>query len=220
MFHHLFSGRYKALIVDGSGDGYLKTVCDYVHLNPARARLLTAEEPLRAYRWSSFPEYLKAASQRVPWLRVGRLFGEYRIPQDSAAGRREFEAAVEARRGAEEGEAFKGVRRGWCLGGEQFRQELLAQVDQQLGALHFGAERAESQEARAERRVQEEFKRLGWTEADLAARRKGDPAKVRLAQRLREEALMTLGWIARRLQMGSVAYLINRLYLLRKGRPQ
>jgi len=39
-FGHLFSGRYKALIVDGSGSGYLKTVCDYVHLNPARAKLL------------------------------------------------------------------------------------------------------------------------------------------------------------------------------------
>ena len=39
-FGHLFSGRYKALLVDGSGDGYLKTVCDYVHLNPARAQLL------------------------------------------------------------------------------------------------------------------------------------------------------------------------------------
>ncbi len=38
VFGHLFSGRYKALIVDGSGNGYLKTVCDYVHLNPARAK--------------------------------------------------------------------------------------------------------------------------------------------------------------------------------------
>jgi putative transposase len=217
LFGHLFSGRYKALIVDGSGDGYLKTVCDYVHLNPARARLLAAEAPLRAYRWSSFPDYLKAASKRVPWLRVERLFGEYRIPNDSAAGRREFGAAVEARRGQEEGEAFKGVRRGWFLGGEQFRQELLAGVDRQLGALHFGPERAESQDARAERLVQEELKRLGCTEADLAARRKGDPAKVRLAQRLREETVVTVAWIARRLQMGSVAYVNNRLYLLRKG---
>src|SRR5688572_33460673 len=42
-FGHLFSGRYKALIVDGSGNGYLKTVCDYVHLNPARAGLVTVE---------------------------------------------------------------------------------------------------------------------------------------------------------------------------------
>ena len=43
-FGHLFSGRYKALIVDGSASGYLKTVCDYVHLNPARAKALAATE--------------------------------------------------------------------------------------------------------------------------------------------------------------------------------
>jgi hypothetical protein len=36
----LFSGRYKSLIVDGSGSGYLKSVRDYVHLNPARAKLV------------------------------------------------------------------------------------------------------------------------------------------------------------------------------------
>src|ERR1041385_7859516 len=37
LFGHLFCGRYKALVVDGSGNGYLKSVCDYVHLNPVRA---------------------------------------------------------------------------------------------------------------------------------------------------------------------------------------
>ena len=58
-FGHLFSGRYKALIVDGSGNGYLKSVCDYVHLNPVRAKLLQPEQPLAAYRWSSWPDYLK-----------------------------------------------------------------------------------------------------------------------------------------------------------------
>jgi REP element-mobilizing transposase RayT len=36
----LFIGRYKSLIVDGSQSGYLRTVCDYVHLNPVRAKLL------------------------------------------------------------------------------------------------------------------------------------------------------------------------------------
>src|SRR5579859_7774614 len=40
VFGHMFSGRYKALLVEGSGNGYLKTVCDYVHLNPVRAGLL------------------------------------------------------------------------------------------------------------------------------------------------------------------------------------
>ena len=39
---HLFAGRYKALVVDGSGNGYLRTVGDYVHLNPVRARLIVS----------------------------------------------------------------------------------------------------------------------------------------------------------------------------------
>ena len=43
---HLFAGRYKALAVDGSGNGYLRTVCDYVHLNPVRAKLLKRDAPL------------------------------------------------------------------------------------------------------------------------------------------------------------------------------
>src|SRR5262249_33645708 len=29
-FGHVFSGRYKSLIVDSNGTGYLKSVCDYV----------------------------------------------------------------------------------------------------------------------------------------------------------------------------------------------
>src|SRR5436190_1321953 len=76
LFGHLFSGRYKSLLVDGSGDGYLKAVCNYVHLNPLRAKLLTAEQALKEYRWSSYPEYLKGPSQRMAWLRVDRLLGE------------------------------------------------------------------------------------------------------------------------------------------------
>src|SRR5437870_5359939 len=51
LFGHLFSGRYKALIVDGSGNGYLKAICDYVHLNPVRAKLFRAEDALRVYPW-------------------------------------------------------------------------------------------------------------------------------------------------------------------------
>jgi putative transposase len=54
---HLFAGRYKALLVEGSGKGYLRTVCDYVHLNPVRARLLQADAPLERFGWSSYSQY-------------------------------------------------------------------------------------------------------------------------------------------------------------------
>jgi putative transposase len=217
LFGHLFSGRYKALVVEGSGNGYLKTVCDYVHLNPARANLLTHEQPLRMFAWSSWPEYLKPPGKRFSWLWVERLLGEYRISKDSVAGRKQLEAALEARRQAGASEDYGSVRRGWCLGDEAFRKELLAQVSECLGQSHFGPERAESQAEKAERIVQKELRRCGWKEDDLGRCKKGDLAKVQVAQRLREETMVTLAWIAQRLKMGSVAYLNNRLYLLRQG---
>ncbi len=215
---HLFSGRYKALPVEGSGNGYLKTVCDYVHLNPSRAKLLSPEAPIRTHRWSSWPEYLKAPSKRPQWLRTYRLLGEYRIPKDSWAGRRELERQLEARRQAEDLTAYRSIRRGWYFGEEAFRRELLEQVGKRIGQEHYGEERKESQMEKAERLVREELKTQKLKEADLAALSKGDRRKIQIAQRLRQETTMTVKWIAERLRMGSVAYVNNRLYLKRKGR--
>jgi len=39
-------------VVDGSGNGYLRTACEYVHLNPHRAKLLKPDQLLREYRGS------------------------------------------------------------------------------------------------------------------------------------------------------------------------
>ena len=216
LFGHLFSGRYKALVVDGSGNGYLKSVCDYVHLNPVRAKLLTPEEPLCAFSWSSFPEYLKAPGRRAPWLRVDRLFGEMSIPQDTPAGRRQFALRMEERRAQEAEGDWKAVRRGWCLGDAAFRRELLAQMDGQMGEHHYGAERQESAEQKAERLLQAGLKQARWTEEDLRLRRKSDGVKIRLAAQLRQETTMTLKWIAQRLQMGAWTHLTKRLYEQRK----
>ena len=59
LFGHLFWGRYKSLIVDGSGSGYLKSVCDYVHLNPGRAKLL----PDAA--WGRVEKYVRVSFWRL-----------------------------------------------------------------------------------------------------------------------------------------------------------
>ena len=206
-FGHLFSGRYKALIVDGSDNGYLKTVCDYVHLNPARAKVLKAAQPLSAFGWSSYPQYLAAPSRRPSWLRVDRLLGEWGIPKDSAAGRKVFAKRMEWRRGQDLRGEFKRVERGWCLGGEEFRQELLEQVEARSGPSHFGAAVQEAETAQAERLVVAGLKRNGWRKADLKKRRKGEPKKVELAWQLRSQTTMSLAWIAERLNMGTRGYL-------------
>ncbi|SPE53858.1 conserved hypothetical protein [Verrucomicrobia bacterium] len=207
---NLFSGRYKALFVDGSSKSYLKTVCDYVHLNPARAGLLGPRQELSSYPWSSYGEYLQAPRSRYRWLRVDRLFRAWDIPSDSAAGRREFERRMEARRAAEDGEQFKPVLRGWCFGGKAFRQELLRRMRGRVGTGHLGREIPDT--AKAERIVREEFRRAGWSEKDLGRHRKGDPKKVRIALRLRNETTVTLAWISQRLRMGVPMHVAHLLY--------
>ena len=59
--------------------------------------------------------------------------------------------------------------------------------------------------------MKEETKRLGWGEADLQTRRKGDLQKGKLPRRLREETTLSLRWIAQRLQMGSGSCVFNLL---------
>src|SRR5437588_5673309 len=102
LFGHLFSRRYKAKPVDAGGTGYLKSACDYVHLNPVRAGLLSPEQPLQSYRWSSYPLYLLLPESRPAWLRTDRLLGEWGIPMDTEAGRQQFATHMEARRKAEQ----------------------------------------------------------------------------------------------------------------------
>jgi REP element-mobilizing transposase RayT len=218
-FGHLFSGRYKALIVDGSTPGYLRTLGQYVHLNPVRAKLLPPASPLRSFRWSSFPLYLQPTSRRPTWLRVDRLFGEAGIPKDSPAGRRQFELRLEQRRQqADPAGVWKPIRRGWCLGDEAFRQELLARMEGQWGEHHYGTERRESDQQKAERLVREGLAKAGCREEDLPKRRKSDPMKVRLAAELRRETTMTLKWITERLKMGTWKHLNRRLHDYRQAR--
>ncbi len=219
---HLFAGRYKALVVEGSGNGYLRTACDYVHLNPVRAGLLKPERPLESFRWSSYGQYLKEPGQRPAWLRVDpssvaalrrvdRLLGEKGIPKDSVAGRRQFAALTEKRRAEESAADDEALRHDWVLGSEEFRQELLAAAVERVGPNHYGAERQETGVQKAERIVREELGRLGWSEEELRGRAKGHPGKVLIARRVRQETTMSLKWIAQRLVMGTWTYVSNLL---------
>ena len=82
------------------------------------------------------------------------------ILQDSAAGRQQFERQMEARRLAEaHEEEFKPLRRGWCLGGEEFRQAMLALMDGKLGENHSGQLQRETAEQRASRIIAEPYPR-------------------------------------------------------------
>ena len=118
---------------------------------------------------------------------------------------------MEARRAAELDPEWKAVRRGWCLGGKEFREEQLKEMQGRSGPNHGGKERRETEEAWARQKLLEELRKRRWTAAELAQRRKGDAQKLKIARRLRQETTMTLTWIAKRLNMGTAGSLANLL---------
>ena len=184
---------------------------DIFHDDPDRELFLsTLTEACGKTEWQVHA-YLEPPAKRPVWLRVDRVLGAMGIPKDSAPGRRQFERDMEERRQQDAPAEYGRIRRGWCLGEEAFRQELLAQVGERRGAEHYGAELAESAEAKAERLVQAGLNEVDWQEGQLAERRKCDPAKVKLAMRVRAETTMTLKWIAARLHMGTWTNLSNLL---------
>jgi REP element-mobilizing transposase RayT len=218
LFGHVFSGRYKALLVDGRSHGYLRTVCDYVHLNPVRARLLKPEERLLGYPWSSLVWYVAVREHRPGWMRVDRVLGEHGLQEDSASSRQQFERRMEALRVEQaDEEALGALRRGWCLGSEEFKRQMLERMEGRLSEDYSGELRHESDEARAERIISEELRRLGWSEGDLARRSKGDWAKLAIAARLRKETSLSLKRIAARVHLGSSKSANARLHRWMRG---
>ena len=60
---------------------------------------------------------------------------------------------------------------------------MLEQMEGKLGEPPSGELRRERAEAKGERMVAEELRRLGWEETDLGSRPKGAPAKRAIAAR-------------------------------------
>jgi len=172
VFGHLFQGRYKALVVDSAAGGYFEVVSTYIHLNPARAGLIrVGHQPLAAYRWSSYPWYLKGRGQRPEWLVTERVLGDLGLGPDE---RRGYEAYLEGRalelglkagrKGLEE--QWRRIRRGWYLGGEGFRGWLLKRMKSTLrttrSASYSGPAKREHGEDEAQRLVKKGQAALGW----------------------------------------------------------
>ena len=219
---HLFAGRYKSLLVDGSDDIYLRVVCDYVHLNPVRAGLVGGEEKMADYAWSSFPQYLKPPRKRPGWLRVDRVLGEWGIRRDNVAGRREFGDLMEARQRVEghaDEKLWSGIRRGWRFGAEDFLERLVeAGVAENANReIHEGDAVAETMEEKARCVIAEFLVKRKVELEELKVRRKGDPLKIELAAELRKQTAMSMGWIAKELNAGTPKSVWNAMRRLQEN---
>jgi hypothetical protein len=113
-------------------------------------------------------------------------------PADTPAGRRRFEQVMEERRLKADPQDYRSIRRGWCVGSAEFREELLAQVRGQVGPNHFDPGRREADEQHARRVIADFLKEAGMDRARLELLPGSSTAKLGLARRLRRETTMSL----------------------------
>lgn len=217
VFGHLFQSRYKALLVD-SQEGYFQTVCDYVHLNPARAKCFDLNNgKLTDYPWSSYSLYLQP-DKRPDWLEVERTLGNAGLP-DNPAGRRKYEQRMQKRvleiacskDPREADKHWADIRQGWCFGSDEFRAQMAESLDEVLEgkrrASFAGDESREHDTLKAERLVVSGLQKLGLQESDLENLKKGDPRKKVIAWSVRRQTSVRNEWIAERLLMGNASNL-------------
>ena len=76
-------------------------------------------------------------------------------------------------------------------------------MEGKFGEHHSGELRRETAEAKGERIIEEEMRRLGWIRRDLATRAKGDPGKLTVAARLRHETTLPIKAISALVGLGS-----------------
>jgi hypothetical protein len=210
---HLFQGRYKSLLIDGEDPSYFQSVATYIHLNPARARLIqVGKAKLEDYPWSSYPAHLRP-SRRPDWLVTDRLLSGYGR-SDTTAGRQWYRRhMVRLYQESQEQEAkaqnaqWRSIRRGWCLGTEEFREQMEAKLDEILSrnkrTSYTGSEARGHDKRRAEELVQTSLQHLHLEEDDLSRLKKGDTVKKLIAWAVRTQTRVSNEWIVHRLQMGS-----------------
>lgn len=217
---HLFQGRYKALLVEG--DTALGQLCDYLHLNPVRAGVVTVPR-LAEYRTSSY-WYLGHPRARPPCLRVETALAEAGGLADTRAGWRSYAAylawqAVEGPAGRNA--AYVSLSQGWALGTAGFKAALVQD--------HGVAAEARAWESQGAREIRElswaaTLKRclqaLGRNEKVAQTDRKGAPWKAAVALRMKEISQASNRWLSAQLHMGRPEAVSVHVGRLRRGELQ
>jgi REP element-mobilizing transposase RayT len=216
-----FQGRYKALHVEPGHA--LAQVAHYIHLNPVRAKVVTADV-LMSHRWSSL-RFFADRRIRPPCLEPATILAECGGLPDTAAGWRRYvqylgviaEEELQLRQAR-----FGRLSKGWVIGSKQFQQDLKKDFSERGADLErfavLGTDRT------AQRAMREEV----WEEKLVAAAKglgiemrklpmqKSAVDKVRLAAAMKLSTSASNGWLAERLQMGrpaSVSQFVRRLRL-------
>jgi hypothetical protein len=177
-------------------------VCDYIHLNPVRAGVVTAERldqftssSLSAWLGGSAPTWLEptvvlqaaaCANQSQPWLRyAAHLIAIARgDPNDDRVVRGAFS-------------------RDWAIGTAAWRKALAHEHAHLALAPEFShSEVKELQSERWERALEKALQEIDRSPTELSSAAKSAPWKRALARQLRDAVAPPYRWLAEKLCMG------------------
>jgi hypothetical protein len=111
---------------------------------------------------------------------------------------------VSREKGHAEEELWKGIRRGWKFGAEDFLERLVGMGNGGVGnaAIHLSEALEETMEEKARGIVRGFLEERGMELEEFRKLRKGHPEKIALARELRRQSTMTMAWIAAELNAG------------------
>ena len=213
---HLVQGRYKSLLVE---EGLpLGQVCHYIHLNPVRAGV-TSAEALDRYRFGSY-WYLSRPKQRPVCLDFTPALVEAGNLPDNAAGWRSYRdyLAWQVTDGpAGRSKAYVKLSKGWALGGADFKRALIH--DHALAASSRAWESQGALEIRTEQwrvALVRCLRHVGKEQLEIKAGRKSAHWKVAIAAALKLKTQVSNRWLCEQLHMGTPVAVSQFVGLLRR----
>ena len=229
----LFGDRYKAVLVEGTDFYHYRTLVDYIHLNPVRARLVVPkkDQSVLDYPWSSVAGgWALPPGKRPKWLAAEEGLMRFDLP-DTVAGRRRMVERLD-RRAVEEEIKTCGMpvvqedvdarcshlRRGWYWGSQEFAgklrklsEKLMKERKRSSRAYRKTPQATAHGEEQAKRWLADGLKAAGLMAKDLSALKGSDLRKLALAELLWKRTTVSQEWISEKLSMRSAANVSQQL---------
>lgn len=232
LWGHLFGGRYRSILVENREYGgsvwrdYLRTVIDYVHLNPGRAGLVDGvERSASSYPWSSLANgFLDPPSKRPSWLAVGEVLDLFQW-KDSPKGRHDLVERLDQWIREENGEPSTHdqtyedrLKQGWYWGSEAFKEAMLERFPSKSNRTYQSSEQVKDHHERDALEIIEEAKRhFGVSGEELRLVKKGDLTRAAVAWRIFHETTVPQAWIAEQLNMKSAPNVCRQIRLFKQA---
>ncbi|MGH7957616.1 MAG: transposase [Opitutaceae bacterium] len=199
---HVFQGRYKALLVE---DAYhLARVCDYIHLNPVRAGIVTGEA-VGEYLSSSLWHCHRGTTR--DWLQSTELLQSLNLEHESDPWRKYLDHLASVSVTRDDDRNLRGAySRGWAIGTAGWRSTLARQYSHlALAPEMSAAEIADVKCARWQQALDAALEEAGKSLLDAKHAPKSIEWKVDIARKLRARVAAPYRWIAMTLTMGHPA---------------